>query len=121
MTENSKNDTITLGELTEYENAEWQFPDTVRCPYRSCSRIFDTRSNTIEHYRKTHAKHSVLCKICNYPLMLMKGAHHFKSHYMRKHPSMPPPVKVKVIRVSSHDSRFVCMHFVLLNFIFPLA
>lgn len=97
----SENDLITLGELTEYEERQWRFPDnTQRCPLRSCGNFFGTRKKAIEHYRKSHAKHAVLCEICNVPLMLLTAAHHLNGHYLRKHPGIEPPVKVKTSRVN---------------------
>lgn len=91
---------IILGELTEYENKVWQFADTKRCPVRSCGILFATRAKAIAHYRENHAQHSVLCVICNYPLMLLTAAHHLDGHYRRKHPGVEPPAKVKFSRVN---------------------
>lgn len=99
-TDEPQNDLITLGELTEYANTVWPFPDTKRCPVRSCGMMFRTRTKAIEHYRENHAKHSVLCHICKYPLMLLTAAHHLAGHFARKHPTVTPPVKVKTIRVN---------------------
>lgn len=100
MNGESDDDFITLGELTEYENAVWRFPDTTRCPFRSCNRYFGTRKKAIKHYRENHAKYAVLCKLCNYPIMLHTATHHFEGHYARKHPNVAPPVKVKTERVN---------------------
>lgn len=112
----SENDLVTLGELTEYENTVWQFPDVKRCPLRSCGRGFSTRSQTIEHYRETHAKHAVLCRICNYPLMLLTAAHHLDGHFLRKHPTETPPLKVKIQRVNE-TIWFNAMIYSLFNFV----
>ncbi|XP_031628123.1 uncharacterized protein LOC116343934 isoform X2 [Contarinia nasturtii] len=94
----SENELITLGELTDYESTKWRFPETLHCPVRSCSMWFDTRAAAIKHYRESHAKHSVLCKICNYPLYLLTAPHHLQGHYVRKHPTVEPPAKVKTLR-----------------------
>lgn len=92
-------DWITVGELTPFEISVWKFPNTKICPLRSCALVCETRDLTIKHYKEEHAKHSALCKICKYPLMLLKGAHHFLTHFARKHPGMPAPLKVKDFQV----------------------
>lgn len=94
---------ITLGELTEYSNTQWKFPDTTRCPLRSCKLKLRSRKKAIEHYRKKHADHAVLCELCNVPLMLMLGTHHLNGHFQRKHPEEPLPKKIKSIEVSKRQ------------------
>lgn len=94
-------DLVTVGELTEYETDVWQFPDKSSCPLRSCHLTFDTRDLAIKHYTATHAQHTVLCKICKSPLMLLLGPHHLVSHYKRKHPNVEPQPKVKKIQVNT--------------------
>ncbi|XP_055296572.1 uncharacterized protein LOC129565582 isoform X2 [Sitodiplosis mosellana] len=113
--DNSEDDLITLGELTEYESTVWRFPDIRRCPVRSCGMHFETRAKTIEHYRKTHAKHAVLCRICDYPLMLLTAAHHLVGHYARKHPKDTPPVKVKTTRHECLECHSTFKNYVYLN------
>lgn len=99
---------ILVGELTPYEISVWKFPDTTLCPLRSCTLAFSTRDLAIRHYKETHAKHSAMCKLCNYPLMLLKGAHHFEAHFVRSHPQeiVPPKVKdIKVEQLTEHTQR----------------
>lgn len=95
----SDNELISLGELTEYETTEWRFPDTQNCPLRSCAIHFESRKIAMEHYRENHAKHAVLCEICNYPIMLLSATHHLVGHFARKHPNVEPPQKVETDRV----------------------
>lgn len=99
--DNVEDDLITLGELTQYENTVWKFAKTLNCPVRSCASKFSTRNLAIKHYRENHAMHSVLCKICDHPIMLMMGPHHLDTHYHRLHPTVTPPPKVKKIRVNT--------------------
>lgn len=97
----SVDDLITLGELTQYENTVWKFPQTTRCPLRSCGIYLGTRKKAIKHYQDNHAKYGVLCKICDYPIHLQTATHHFDGHYARKHPNEVAPPKMKAARVGT--------------------
>lgn len=95
----SVNDLIKVGELTPYEINVWKFPNILKCPIKSCRTEFETRDLAIKHYTEVHAKFSALCKVCEYPLYLLQGVHHFTSHFTRKHPNVQPPKAVKILQV----------------------
>lgn len=90
MTRNKKNcfedDLITLRGCGI--QTMWRFPEHLTsCPVLRCNFTTDSHSKLINHYKAKHAKHSILCDVCNKPIMA-KQKHHFKRHFWRIHPNI---------------------------------
>lgn len=95
------NDLITLngcGYITQ-----WPFPPNIKqCPNHLCKEVFECRSTAILHYQEQHANHSILCNICNKPVLLAventtgrANKFNFINHYKRVHPNMKIPYDFK--------------------------
>lgn len=69
----------------------WQFPQRTRkCAWRQCTKLFDKRSDAIDHFKINHAKRSTLCPICKVPVQ-MRCFGDINYHYKRKHPNVELP------------------------------
>lgn len=57
----------------------WKLPKNIlRCPVKWCARVrFETRSDLLIHYKTVHARHYILCLICDKPVGQLK--HHYQS------------------------------------------
>lgn len=81
---------------------QWRFPQNQkRCPIHLCHEEFESRSAAISHYQEQHASHSILCDICNKPILLsvkfgIENPHNFYNHYKRMHPNMKIPYEFGV-------------------------
>lgn len=70
----------------------WKFPKTIKkCPQSNCRMVFESRSAAINHYKELHAKDTILCSICDWPVRVNHCMKDFFGHYERKHPGIPPP------------------------------
>lgn len=70
---------------------QWKFPKNIKiCPVITCRKNFDSRSNAIAHYKRTHANHSILCSICDKPLY-SKSISDFIRHHKNIHPDVEIP------------------------------
>lgn len=88
--ENEESDLITLiglGQITY-----WRFPNNLKkCPLHTCPMAFKDRSGAIAHYKEQHAKGSILCPLCNWPVCANCNPKEFISHYNEKHSNIPLP------------------------------
>lgn len=87
-TDDEEDDLITLngcGQVTQ-----WRFPDTKICPVQNCRLLFGIRSDAMHHYKKRHAKVSILCPICEKPIISHKPSD-FMRHFLRIHPNNETP------------------------------
>lgn len=63
----------------------WRFPQhTNICPVQRCWIKFSVRSDAIDHYKKKHARHAILCPLCVRPISA-PGLKYFKNHYKSVH------------------------------------
>ncbi|XP_055297156.1 uncharacterized protein LOC129565878 [Sitodiplosis mosellana] len=68
------------------KTTHWRFPrDIKHCPVHTCRIQFGIRYDAINHYKKRHAKHSILCPICVKPICSQKP-NEFVRHYRKVHP-----------------------------------
>lgn len=66
----------------------WQLPETLnRCPSHICRMVFGNNAALKQHYKQHHAKHSILCEPCGWPLV-SKGPKSFQLHFQKTHPNM---------------------------------
>lgn len=71
---------------------KWKFPaDITRCPVSNCLRNFENRDALILHYKKRHARKSILCYACNAPMSVYNDKD-FEDHYRRLHPDLEMPI-----------------------------
>lgn len=88
---NASDDKITLYGcgVTTY----WRVPlDQKKCPVLTCRQEFKMRSNFISHYKKNHAKGSILCTACVPPKPIrVSGPVDFRGHFGRLHPNQALP------------------------------
>lgn len=70
--------------------SQWQFPNVLACPVLRCDKTFETRAETIRHYRKTHSMNFQYCSICAKPVCAHNMAT-FKDHFLKKHPNASLP------------------------------
>lgn len=82
MDSESKDKEYIILKSTHYEQAQWLFPTTTKCPFHTCGESFKTRRAAIEHYRLQHAELVQYCEICKKPI----SNHHIRSHFLRAHP-----------------------------------
>lgn len=68
----------------------WRFPSTTQCPAQRCSSTFRTRFECKNHYKVTHAQHSILCPTCNKPINVLKPKN-FLRHHQLKHAGVKMP------------------------------
>lgn len=68
------------------KNSRWKFPSCLtKCP--ECSAEFSSRNDTITHYRERHSADTILCYLCDWPIL---GAN-FQMHFSLLHPNDPNP------------------------------
>lgn len=85
---NAEEEMVTLygcGQATK-----WHFPNITRCPVHLCDARFGTRSDAIRHYKRCHASHSILCPICDKPIISQSPCV-FVRHFKRLHPGVKVP------------------------------
>lgn len=91
--DNNENDSILVGEKTDYPPKLYCFPSgTKKCPKIHCFQKFLDRQSMINHYRMKHAQHDILCPECD-TLITVSSHHYLKSHFNRKHPNCALPLK----------------------------
>lgn len=72
-------------------HTEWTFPsDQSNCPVRNCGKAFDSRSDAIIHYKRTHSQKAILCELCNKPISV-GACNTFIIHWQRAHPFKKMP------------------------------
>lgn len=84
----------------------WNFPKHINhCPVIGCGLTFATRSKAIDHYRKKHANHFILCSICVKPISA-QIPERVQAHY-RLHPDaeIPSYIRGRTIRSPEPQSR----------------
>lgn len=101
--DDAKDDMITLrgcGRITK-----WRFPqNSKRCPVRTCHKNFGFRADAIQHYKRCHAPHSILCPICS-KVIVVRGRYKFIQHCTRTHPDKKIPFGLDA-HTSSKVSKF---------------
>lgn len=71
----------------------WQFQiSQSNCPDQGCTIKLKNRSVAMSHFKKVHALNSVLCHICNIPILINPPIN-YKRHFQRFHPHMKMPQK----------------------------
>lgn len=83
----------------------WPFPPKLtRCPVKPCSAPFGTRSEAIDHYKRTHAFKSTLCPDCKKPVTMRKLSD-IAYHYKQLHPNveLPPYFQKSSVKWNEHD------------------
>lgn len=51
------------------------------CPVKGCNADFETRSQTIRHYKKIHSGNFQYCTLCNKPVCAARYKQHFDKHH----------------------------------------
>lgn len=81
----------------------WQLPTNLnRCPVSGCRMVLENNSALKQHYKRKHAKHSVLCEPCGYPL-IARYLQNFQIHMKKTHPNISPGDFGKKIHRSEHQ------------------
>lgn len=84
--------------------SKWQFPlNQTKCPVQRCEKEFETRASAIVHYKQQHAKGSILCELCNKPLIINNSFGSYLLHHKRLHLYQPIPYKFNDDMESSVD------------------
>lgn len=98
-------DIIILGELSDFEiKFKWKFPNTSKCPCKSCGLSCSSRNAAIAHFRNAHAKTSVLCTLCD---RIFDDSVDLLLHYDVEHPDIEPPTLKEVCIIH------ICVVFIL--------
>lgn len=64
----------------------WKFPSCLtKCP--ECSAEFDSRSDIIAHYKEEHSADTILCHLCDWPIL----GTNFQMHFRLLHPNDANP------------------------------
>lgn len=115
--EGEKDDGYDLIELTGCGKiSQWRFPkDLERCPISSCQELFDDRFEAIDHYRKEHAKNSILCYICAIPIYTYSFKD-FEAHFNRMHPNDGIPFQFNQKIKQEPQPAKVCIEINLLSY-----
>lgn len=105
---------------------KWRIPSgLLKCPVNNCQQDFKTRSTLVSHYKEKHANGSILCKICDKPLRVLKNKRDYIIHFERLHPNHKIPFdfdikprnrRKKIVHLKS----MVCVQRSITSFIFEL-
>lgn len=84
-----EDDMITLN-----GGAKWQFPkDMEFCPECGPGGVDLVRSELIAHFKKNHARYTIMCQLCNHTISIQKDPNNFIKHYKEVHPDIEPPTE----------------------------
>lgn len=68
------------------KNSRWKFPNCMtKCP--ECDAEFENRDDIIAHYKETHADDTILCYLCDWPIL----GTNFQMHFRLLHPNDANP------------------------------
>lgn len=68
------------------KNSRWKFPNCMtKCP--ECSVEFISRSDIIAHYKENHSADTILCYLCDWPIL----GTNFQMHFRLLHPNDTNP------------------------------
>lgn len=89
--ENEVSGLITLKAYKGNIVTKWQFPPNKKtCPVARCRKIFDTRSDAINHYTIHHSMNAIACFICDRPLCANRPSDYIR-HFKHMHPNVSDP------------------------------
>lgn len=73
---------------------KWHFPPNQnRCPVKKCGIAFQNRLLALTHYQDVHADYSILCPICQKPI-IAKDKARFRRHYRLVHKTVELPYHI---------------------------
>lgn len=91
------------------QTTQWKFPaERTSCPVTNCLEQFEDRVTAIEHYKKNHTQKSILCYLCNAPMVVWSDKD-FENHYRRIHPDVEMPVQFNQKIKQEPSTKNVCV------------
>lgn len=101
--DNESDSFVILGESNHSKVVKWRFPNTSKCPIKSCKNNYETKALALKHFQREHAPDAVLCQICDKPVYTKSFREHTREHLiMHPYPAADddnyePPEKKKVV------------------------
>lgn len=89
---------VILGESSVFEEINWRFPKTSKCPLEDCKLSCSSPAIAVMHFALQHAKTTMICIICD-KLFPVENPTSLLNHYEINHPTEALPKYKSVMKL----------------------